>query len=196
VHFIVAALGRDCDDFTLHIYASLAEAERRMISERIKAALARSKKPLGLRNPSKCTKTFLRRLRRPLGCCKHASMPSGSDIPDGGLSKSSRTLGLNTPWVVVRVRAAVRRSRESVTKNSWAQRCSGWPMDRHTATRVRIAEIWKRHPEFSARQVVRELGSEHPVRLQWVQKILSDCFQASTRLTAEGRQVGRRFYHA
>ena len=34
-----------------------------MISERIKAALARSKKPLGLQNLSKCTKVFLRRLR-------------------------------------------------------------------------------------------------------------------------------------
>src|SRR5580704_18145507 len=43
VHFMVAALGRDCDTFTLHIYASLAEQERKMISERIKAALARSK---------------------------------------------------------------------------------------------------------------------------------------------------------
>jgi DNA invertase Pin-like site-specific DNA recombinase len=40
VHFMVAALGRDCDDFTLHIYASLAEQERKMISERIKAAMA------------------------------------------------------------------------------------------------------------------------------------------------------------
>ena len=40
VHFIVAALGRDRDDFTLHIYASLAEQERKMISERIKAAAA------------------------------------------------------------------------------------------------------------------------------------------------------------
>ena len=29
VHFIVAALGRDCDDFTLHIYASLAEENER-----------------------------------------------------------------------------------------------------------------------------------------------------------------------
>src|SRR3984893_1338703 len=34
VHFVVAALGRDCDEFTLHIYASLAEQERKMISER------------------------------------------------------------------------------------------------------------------------------------------------------------------
>src|ERR1700726_60885 len=40
VHFMVAALGRDCDNFTLHIYASMAEQERKMISERIKAALA------------------------------------------------------------------------------------------------------------------------------------------------------------
>jgi DNA invertase Pin-like site-specific DNA recombinase len=37
VHFVVAALGRDCDDFTLHIYASLDEQERKMISERTKA---------------------------------------------------------------------------------------------------------------------------------------------------------------
>jgi hypothetical protein len=63
VHFIVAALGRDCDDFTLHIYASLAEQERKMISERIKAALARSQKKLGLRHPTKRSTAFRRRLR-------------------------------------------------------------------------------------------------------------------------------------
>jgi DNA invertase Pin-like site-specific DNA recombinase len=43
VHFLVAALGKDCDNFTLHIYASLAEQERKMISERIKAACAAKK---------------------------------------------------------------------------------------------------------------------------------------------------------
>jgi DNA invertase Pin-like site-specific DNA recombinase len=63
VHFVVAQLGRDCDEFTLHIYASLAEAERRMISERTKAGLARSKKSLGLRNSTKRSKAFRRRLR-------------------------------------------------------------------------------------------------------------------------------------
>ncbi len=40
VHFMVAALGKDCDEFTLHIYASLAEQERKLISERNKAAAA------------------------------------------------------------------------------------------------------------------------------------------------------------
>jgi DNA invertase Pin-like site-specific DNA recombinase len=63
VHFVVAALGRDCDDFTLHIYASLAEQERKMISERTKAAMARSKSKLGLQHPRKRSKAFRRRIR-------------------------------------------------------------------------------------------------------------------------------------
>ena len=38
--FIVAELGRDAYPFVLHLYAALAEKERRLISERTKAALA------------------------------------------------------------------------------------------------------------------------------------------------------------
>jgi DNA invertase Pin-like site-specific DNA recombinase len=40
VPFIVAELGRDADPFMLHLYAALAEKERRLISERTRAALA------------------------------------------------------------------------------------------------------------------------------------------------------------
>lgn len=43
VPFIVAALGKNCDPFMLHLYAAIAEQERRVISERTKAALAASK---------------------------------------------------------------------------------------------------------------------------------------------------------
>jgi DNA invertase Pin-like site-specific DNA recombinase len=39
VPFIVADLGRDADPFMLHLYAALAEKERRVISARTKAAL-------------------------------------------------------------------------------------------------------------------------------------------------------------
>src|SRR4030088_768885 len=35
VPFIVAELGRDADPFMLHLYAALAEKERRLISERV-----------------------------------------------------------------------------------------------------------------------------------------------------------------
>ena len=39
VPFIVAGLGSDADPFMLHLYAALAEKERRLISERTRAAL-------------------------------------------------------------------------------------------------------------------------------------------------------------
>jgi DNA invertase Pin-like site-specific DNA recombinase len=56
VPFIVAELGRDADPFMLHLYAALAEKERRLISERTKAALA-AKKAAGasLGNPTNLT---------------------------------------------------------------------------------------------------------------------------------------------
>src|SRR4030081_2873307 len=52
VPFIVAELGRDADPFMLHLYAALAEKERRLISDRTKAALAARKAKGGhLGNP-------------------------------------------------------------------------------------------------------------------------------------------------
>jgi len=41
--FVVTELGADTDPFMLHIYAALAEKERRLISERTKASLAAAK---------------------------------------------------------------------------------------------------------------------------------------------------------
>jgi DNA invertase Pin-like site-specific DNA recombinase len=53
VPFIVAELGRDADPFMLHLYAALAEKERRLISERTKAALtAKKAKGVRLGNPT------------------------------------------------------------------------------------------------------------------------------------------------
>ena len=43
VPFIVSELGLDTDPFLLHLYASLAEKERNLISQRTKAALAAAK---------------------------------------------------------------------------------------------------------------------------------------------------------
>ena len=53
IPFIVAELGADADPFMLHLYAALAEKERRLISERTKAALA-SRKTTGMKlgNPT------------------------------------------------------------------------------------------------------------------------------------------------
>ena len=57
VPFMVAELGRDADPFMLHLYAALAEKERRLISDRTKAAL-QAKKAAGysLGNPANLAK--------------------------------------------------------------------------------------------------------------------------------------------
>jgi len=53
VPIIVAELGADADPFMLHLYAALAEKERRLISERTRAALAgRKVKGTRLGNPT------------------------------------------------------------------------------------------------------------------------------------------------
>jgi DNA invertase Pin-like site-specific DNA recombinase len=55
VPFIVAELGADADPFMLHLYAALAEKERRLISERTKAALAaRKAQGAKLGEPAQC----------------------------------------------------------------------------------------------------------------------------------------------
>src|SRR6188508_771036 len=52
VPFIVAELGLDADPFILHLYAALAEKERRLIAERTRSALAaRKAQGLKLGNP-------------------------------------------------------------------------------------------------------------------------------------------------
>jgi DNA invertase Pin-like site-specific DNA recombinase len=60
VSFIVAELGRDADPFMLHLYAALAEKERRLISERTKAALAAKK--VSAPNSAICATSDLRGL--------------------------------------------------------------------------------------------------------------------------------------
>ena len=74
VPFIVAELGRDADPFMLHLYAALAEKERRLISERTKAALA-AKKAQGasLGNPKNLAAAGSigrQALRRECGCLR------------------------------------------------------------------------------------------------------------------------------
>ncbi len=240
VHFVVAALGRDCDDFTLHIYASFAEQERKMISERIKAALARSKKRnrLGLRNPMMRSKAFRRRLQDCASAAlRKAAMQraeahrvhiewainqpgiDGKPItfhgageklnelsipsPMGGRWSSMNVadvavrLGLrrkpirvpremlqarvNAVWkshpdcsgrqvvemlkpeqsiCIARAWAFLRNCRAAAAKRSPAQQRIGWQLDRHTATRIKIGAIWQHHPNWTAKQVIRKLGSK------------------------------------
>jgi DNA invertase Pin-like site-specific DNA recombinase len=275
VHFVVAALGRDCDHFTLHIYASLAEQERKMISERIKAALARSKNrgKLGLRNPIMHSKAFRQRLQ---ACAAAAlakaameraeayrihiewalSQPGldGKTITFNGAGEKLNELQIPSPmggrWssmnvadIAVRLKvrekpvrvprkvlqervqalwrshpdctgrevvellkpeysiciarawAFLRNCREAAAKRGPTLRRMAWQLDQHTAARIRIGTIWERHPEFTARQVLKELGPKHSVGIRWVQQILRECWQATARLNSKRRRGDYRPSH-
>jgi hypothetical protein len=261
----------------LHIYASLAEQERKLISERSKAtaaALKRKGRKLGLAGQSK---TYRRRFlllsaaarrkatmaraeacrvhvewalsqpgrwARPISCTAAAKLlnercllsPRGADWTRDSLAIMACRLGLRqrqspVPLRVLQARVGevlkhhpdittkqlrqrltaeyrlsprragvlVRSYRQATAGRSRMQKLIGWPVDRHTAARLRIAAIWRRHPKFTARQVTKrvrdQLGPEHTVAVEWVSSILKDCWRGCTKHSPKWQGCGRRLYY-
>jgi len=71
----------------------------------------------------------------------------------------------------------------------------GWPLDRRTATRIRIGELWKRHPDLTGKQVIEKLKLGPDLALEWVQKIMNECWKAYAKPKPKLRHIGRRFYN-
>lgn len=205
VHFVVAALGRDCDDFTLHIYASLAEQERKMISERIKAALARSKNRLGLRNPMKRSKAFLRRFRTlAAAALRKAAMERAEAYRlyiEWALSQPGRCgkpLSFNAAAEKLNARHL-----QSPMGGRWSSinvaslACRLGPRDRpvrvsQEALQVRVRAVWKEHPDFTSKQVMANLGPEYPRSIGRVWALLRKCWRAAAQRSPTQRQMGWR----
>jgi hypothetical protein len=265
VHFVVAALGRDCDDFTLHIYASLAEQERKLISERTKAAKAAAKAKGKKSGLALCSKAWRRHVTalgraalaraaqeraeayrlhiewalrqpsaygsgRPISLSaaakklndRNIESPAGGRWTGGAMLRMGRRLGLSHPPGTVphevmqaRVRAIfeeqpeifskqvigmagldhplgkdtayrlLKACRTEAAKRSSVHRKMGWHIDCRTPTRIRISKILKRHPKYTAAQVIEELGPGPFRRYHWVRQIMEEC--------RRGRPFRRRF---
>jgi len=272
VHFIVAALGRDVPNVHLHMHASFAEHERQMISDRIKAAFARSKKKQGFQRPGMRSKAVRRRIQalgraalrkgameraqayrvyvewalgqrgedgRPISVSgaarklneQHVASPRGGHWEYSNLSKMAQRLGLYTPPVpapyeITKARVLaiwkeypdyapaqivrclgpeppIHKTRVyRILKPYWlarARRCPvykkmGWPVDRLTVARVHIFAVWRRHPEFTAKQVVRRLRAKHSLSMWTVERLMRQCWRASARHSAKKVLIGRRCF--
>jgi DNA invertase Pin-like site-specific DNA recombinase len=124
VPFIVAELGVDADPFMLHLYAALAEKERRLISERTKAALS-ARKAQGARlgnrrNPADAAAAGRRALSAEADAFAANVLPViGSFKAAGitnlrGLAAALNARGIRTArggqWHVSNVRNLIRRS--------------------------------------------------------------------------------------
>jgi hypothetical protein len=208
VHFVVAALGRDCDEFTLHIYASLAEQERKMILERVKAALARSKDKFWLRHPMKRSKTFCRRLLALAAAGKRKaaleraeayrvhiewalSHPGKFGRPISFYAAAERLNARQLPspmggrWnsmnvcdMAVRLRLRERRARIP-----------------RKALRARVSALCKQHPDLTGNQLIMSLRSEHPMGTSQAWKLLRECRRAALRRSPVHKHVGWRLDH-
>lgn len=82
---------------------------------------------------------------------------------------------------IYRARQLLRECRLAAAKRSLVYKEVGWWVDSRTAVRIRITAICKRHPKYTASQVLKAVGLEHPIRLRWVNKIMNECWQALGR---------------
>jgi len=123
VPFIVAELGRDADPFMLHLYAALAEKERRLISDRTKAALAaarRQGKRLGNPNGSALAKgrvaqvqaadEFARSLQPIIVSLRASGVTRLRDIAEALNQRGARTVR-GADWHVSNVKNLIDRAR-------------------------------------------------------------------------------------
>ena len=104
VPFIVAELGRDADPFMLHLYAALAEKERRLISERTRAALgackAQGTKLGNWRNPREAAAAVTRVLMREADAFAANVLPIIESLRGAGVSDLRGLAGaLNAPGI-------------------------------------------------------------------------------------------------
>jgi hypothetical protein len=272
VQFMVAAFGRTCDPFTLHIYASLAEQERKLISERAKAAAAVRKRkglkfglalrskaeqhrvsalgravivkdaeerarayrvhiewalrqrapngepisfraaamklnarhipsPTGHRWRGHAIQRMARRLcvHHPLGYLKDDVVRARIEVlwrknPEWRVEQLVARMGLEHPVGVSRARLLLKQVRRAAVKRNALYKTVGWPVDRWTMLRLKIASILKRHPALTGKEVKKKLGPDCPVRLVWVWQVMSEYHWAVRKPSARAVRKGRRFY--
>jgi DNA invertase Pin-like site-specific DNA recombinase len=173
VHFIVAALGRDCDEFTLHIYASLAEQERKMISERQKAAKAAGKRKGKKYGFSLHSKAWI----------KHVGVLGRISLVKARLEQAEayrphiewafRQPGADGRLITYRAAADKLNARgvESPKGRRWCgnqlaktSRLLGLdhPLSfmKNDFVRDRVKALWKEHPDCTIAQVIESMGAE------------------------------------
>lgn len=198
VHFVVARLGRDCDEFTLHIYASLAQQERKLMSERARAAaqVARSRgRKFGFELRSKAWR-------------QHLSVLGNAVLVQEALDRAQR-YRVHLEWALrqpgldggpISFRAAAEKLNERGLESPTGHRWRGHQIQRmvrrlelphppgylkNEVVRARVEALWRERPDCTAAQVVARAGLEHPLGRKRAGVVL----KAVRRAAAKGNSV-------
>jgi DNA invertase Pin-like site-specific DNA recombinase len=193
VHFMVAALGRDCDAFTLHIYASLAEQERKLMSERTKAGLARSKNrgKFGVANPDH-SRALRQRIQAAAAAAQSRAAMERAEAyrvhiewalsQPGRHGKPITCRGAGVKLNEQRIPSPLGAHWTSMNIGKMATRLGLWERPVRVPLEVlqaQVLAVWKRHPEFTARQVISSLKPEYTLCLAPARALLSNCRRAA-----------------
>jgi DNA invertase Pin-like site-specific DNA recombinase len=206
VHFVVAALGRDCDDFTLHIYASLAEQERKMISERIKAACAVKKARGGKFGLALRSKAWRRHVTK-LG---HAAVQKGA-------LERAEAYRLHIEWALrqptsernqegpISFMGAAKKLNDRQIESPMGRRWSGGSVLSMSARlgihhprgvlsnevkQARVSAIWKEQPELTLELLRQRAGLVHPIGREYANRLLVSHRIAAARRSSVYRRIG------
>ena len=80
--------------------------------------------------------------------------------PDITVMKMMKTLRREYPIRDSRACELMRSCRQEVFGRNRMQKRIGWQVDCRTAARLRIAAIWRRHPDFTVRQIAKQVRNE------------------------------------
>ena len=208
VHFVVAVFGRDVDHFTLHIYASIAEQERKMIAERVRAAalVAKSQgRKFGLQLRS-------RAWQRKVSAMGRAALVQDAD-------DRAQAYRIYIEWALkqpgrkgrlISFRgAAIRLNERNVPTPSggtWrghhiqrmARRLGiSHPLGYMPAksAKEQVRALWNRLPALTVRLVVANADSLRPLSLKRASKFLRECRRDAARRSRVHSKVGWRLDH-
>ena len=203
VHFVVAAFGRDIDDFTLHIYASIAEKERNMIAERIRAAALIAKaqgRKFGLQ-------------LRPKSWQRHVSALGRAALVQEA-NERAQAFRMYIEWALrqpgpcgrpISFCGAARRLNERNVETPFGGRWRGHQLQRMAArlglnhplarvpkelARARVRALWRERPNITGAQVVANLGTAHPLYDRRAWTFLKECRRDAAMRSAVHRRVG------
>jgi DNA invertase Pin-like site-specific DNA recombinase len=203
VHFMVAALGKDCDEFTLHIYASLAEQERRLISQRNRAAAAvlkRAGKKLGVLRFSKSKREWIQAQAH---AGKRRAAMERAESYRGHIEWAFRQPGANGRAISSMAAAQQLNDRDipSPMGTTWsgtqivsmARRLGLNPAPARISPKlspVLIKEIWGKQPCITAPELLAKLGPNRPLGLDRAMKLLTKCRKAEASGSALHKKIG------
>jgi hypothetical protein len=98
------------------------------------------------------------------------------------------------PLGVERAEMILRQVRRAAAQRSAVHRAVGWPVDRWTMRRIRIAKILRRDPALTGKEVLGRLDADPSVRLRWVWQVMSEYHWAVRRPSGRVQRQGRRFH--